>query len=76
MTVRVWNGEGKYMCVPIPPVVTRWKRASLREVDDEVEHGLSIDAVGNIKDDAIADQTMLLVSVKSVSTQHLCLSYL
>lgn len=49
-----------YMYVPIAPVVTRWKRASLREVEDEVADGLSIEAAGNIKDDAIAHQTMFL----------------
>lgn len=65
------------MYVPIPPVVTRWKRASLREVDDEVVHGLSIEAVGNIKDDAIANQTMLLLSVNQCQIPpNICLSYL
>lgn len=62
------------------PVETRWKRASLLDEvhdDDEVVHGLSIEAAGNIKDDDIANQMMLfLFSVShSVHLQHLCLSY-
>ena len=54
--------------LPMPPVETRWKRASLLDEahdDDKVVHGLSIEAAGNIKDDAIANQIMLFLNFNS-----------
>lgn len=58
LRMRWWKVER----LPIPPVVRRWKRAILREDDDDdgvmlqLQQGLNVVADGSIKDEIIVMQ--------------------